>query len=122
MSEDRSDDELEAFDAASADALDTEVVKGAASDEDVAAGLARERLTRAQQENTHRSWFVRWVIGVVTGTLVAGIGIMVAYICSEWSETDPSVLIAWFSASVVQTIGLAYVIANYLFPKERTES
>lgn len=88
-----------------------------ASDNEFSKALDQARVTRATQDNTHRQWFVKWVIGIVTGSLLAGVGIMGCYVTSEWREVSPSVLVAWFSASVVQTIGLAYVIARYLFPE-----
>lgn len=109
-------DRAEDFDDASASELDSKEATGGASDTAVEEGLAKAHLKRAEQDNTHRGWFVKWVLWVVSGTLAAGVAVMVAYVCSEWHTIESAVLIAWFSASVVQTIGLAYVIANYLFP------
>lgn len=116
MSETPPEGAAQQFDMAQVDALDRSEAKLEASDQDIANGLQRAALTKANQDNVHRATFVTWVIRIVSGTLLSSVGIMALYVKSEWHEIEAEVLIAWFSATVVQTLGLAYVIAKYLFP------
>jgi len=37
------------------------------------------------------------------------------YVKSEWQEVEAAVIVAWFSSNVVQVLGLAYIVARYLF-------
>lgn len=104
------------YDQARVDALDERQAKLVATDEEITNGLRQAALDRANQNNDHRKRFVRWVIRIVTGTLLSSVVIMGLYVNSEWHEIHPPVMIAWFSATVVQTLGLAYVIAKHLFP------
>jgi hypothetical protein len=49
--------------------------------------------------------------------VLAATGFMVAYVCSQWHHIDASVMIAYFTSVVVESIGILYVIAKYLFPR-----
>lgn len=59
-----------------------------------------------------------WVIVIaVVGQVVLANLIVVLYLWFGFgSAGDPRVLVAWFSATVVEVIGLMAVITRYLFP------
>ncbi|MCL2464647.1 MAG: hypothetical protein FWF28_06235 [Micrococcales bacterium] len=107
---------------APAAALERAKVRRTADDADVEAArrLDIARAVQAEQDNAHRGIFVKWVIRTVSASIVVGAGIMAAYAFSQWHSFDSAVLISRFSASVVQTIGLAYVVAHYLFPSRNS--
>lgn len=106
---------MDEFADAPADALTTTKPE-LASDQEFDRRSKRAQAERAEQDNDHRKTFVKWVIRAVTGTLAVSVALMVLYVISEWGHIAPQVMVAWFSATVVQTLGLAYVIARYLFP------
>lgn len=72
---------------------------------------------KATQTHGFRDSFFRTVKWSLISTLAAAVVIMGLYIVSEWSELESAVLISFNAAVVVNTIGLAYIVANYLFPK-----
>ena len=47
----------------------------------------------------------------------AATAFMIAYVASQWHHIDASVMIAYFTSVVVQSIGILYVITKYLFPQ-----
>lgn len=107
-------EELADADAATVDDL-------AASPERVVSDQTANRILEAEakrqdQANELRPRFFWSVVAAMSFTLVASVGIMAAYLWSQWGEVEPGVMIAWMSAAVVETIGLAYIVANYLFP------
>ncbi|GMA33541.1 hypothetical protein [Litorihabitans aurantiacus] len=73
---------------------------------------------RQDQANKLRERFFWSVTGAMSFALVSSVLVMGAYIWSEFGDVQIQVMIAWLSATVVETIGLAYIIANYLFPKD----
>lgn len=74
---------------------------------------------RKKQDQTHkfRDSLFTTVQRALVGTLLVAVGIMAAYITSEWGHISPAVMISFHTAVVVNTIGLAYIVANYLFPR-----
>lgn len=84
--------------------------------------LSQAEADRLQQANTLRPIFFWSVVAAMSFTLVASVGIMGFYIWSQWDDLDSAVMIAWMSAAVVETIGLAYIVANYLFPSDPRQS
>lgn len=105
----------EELDRATVDQLDAQPPARDATDAHVDNTLAAENERRVQANQLRKRFF--WaVVCAMCFVLVASVGIMGFYIWSEWGEIDTAVMIAWLSATVVQTIGLAYIIANYLFP------
>lgn len=76
---------------------------------------------KADQTHKFREKFFGTVSWAVLGTLVASVVVMLLYLCSEWGQLDAAVLIAFNSAVVVQVIGLAYIVAKYLFPEGGAE-
>ena len=107
-------DRLNKYDEALPSALDKPAVEDA-SDKEVAHDLKNAEIDQAYQANTLRKSFFKFVVVAVAGVLIASAALMGMYVWSEWSELDPGVMIAWYSATVVQVIGLAYIVARYLF-------
>lgn len=86
-----------------------------ASDQDVERALRQTDVAAAKQAHKMRKRFFRFVVRSVVSTLVATGAIMGAYVVSQWGDLDAAVMVAFFSAVVVQVLGLAYIIARYLF-------
>ncbi|MGW0043492.1 hypothetical protein [Rhodococcus sp. NPDC003348] len=70
---------------------------------------------KADQENLHRERFFGWAIGAVTFTLLGNFGVIGFYFWSQWSDISEPVMLAWISATVVEVLGIAYIIATHLF-------
>lgn len=105
----------EDFDEAEVGALATpETTLPSDAEIDAKATAAREKA--AQTLKLRESFFktVRWAL---ISILVASAVTMVLYLISEWGNVSPTVMISFNVAIVVDTIGLAYIVANYLFPR-----
>ncbi len=90
--------------------------KAQASDKKVTRDLNGANVDAAYQANDMRKGFYKYVLFMVTVTLVAGDALMGLYVKAQWTRgIDSGVMIAWFSANVVQMVGLAYIVARYLF-------
>ncbi|WP_032395350.1 hypothetical protein [Rhodococcoides fascians] len=79
--------------------------------EEIAAAAA----VRAHQDNTHRSQLLTWTMWLVPWVLMINFGVFVLYMGSQWGNISASVMIAWISATVVEVLGIAYIIASDLF-------
>jgi len=108
--------ELARFDNAGVGSLEGEA-KGESSDQQIAdeRDLEHADIDQAYQANELRESFYKYVVRVVTGTLAVSIILVALYMWSEWSEIPGSVMIAWFGSTVVQVLGLGYIVARYLF-------
>ncbi|MGW6376208.1 hypothetical protein ACWFRB_09115 [Rhodococcus sp. NPDC055112] len=84
--------------------------------------LQAAELKKAKQQNKLRKRYFKWAGLTVIGSLVGNFGIFVTYIISQWGSVSDPVMIAWISATVVEVLGIAYIIANYLFPPENGKS
>lgn len=80
---------------------------------------AKSEAARKKADQTHRfrNRLFNTVSRSLVCTLAAAVLIMITYMISEWGELEPSVIISFNAAVVVNTVGLAYIVANYLFPK-----
>lgn len=84
----------------------------------IAERIDDERLEELKEARVYRRRIV-WFTLTVVGTLVAAATTFTSlYFWSEWGELDPAVMIAYFTSVVVESIGILYVIASYLFPKD----
>jgi hypothetical protein len=101
-------------DEASVATLDVEA-EDEASDKAIDSALRRSDVKAAQQAHRMRKRFYNFVVKAVFGTLAASALTMFLYVISQWGKIDAAVMVAFFSAVVVQVIGLAYIIARYLF-------
>ena len=79
---------------------------------DTAEALAAERL---KQDNGRRATLVTWTTWIVAATLLGNGGIFITYLVSQWGNVSDAVMIAWLSATVVEVLGLAYIITSDLF-------
>lgn len=79
----------------------------------------RTELARRKATQTHefRETLFRTVRRALVTILAMSSVVMVLYMISEWGDVSPAVMISYNVAVVVNTIGLAYIIANYLFPR-----
>ena len=76
-------------------------------------------LADRKQTATLRGSFAGVIKWAMVATLAATALLMAAYLVLTTfygAHLDTAVMVAWFSSTVVQVIGLAYVVANYLFP------
>ena len=75
------------------------------------------KLLKGQQSHELREQLFTTVRWALISTLGAAVIIMGLYLKSEWGHIDAAVMISFHTAVVVNTIGLAYIVANYLFPR-----
>lgn len=108
--------ELARFDEAGVGVLENSA-KHESSDQaiDAERDLEHADIDQAYQANALREKFYGYVVRIVTGTMVVSILLVGLYMWSEWSQIPGSVMIAWFGSSVVQVLGLGYIVARYLF-------
>lgn len=78
--------------------------------------LAEAARKKATQTHGFRESLFKTVRRALVATLGSSVIIMALYMVSEWGSVSPAVMISFNAAVVVNTIGLAYIIANYLFP------
>lgn len=110
---------LERLARATTDDLEAKAPAGDIPDE-VADETLEPEEARLKQALDLRKRFFRIVIWALWFVLGSSVAVMTAYIVSQWGRLDSRVMIAWMAAAVVQTIGLAYIVANYLFPGAKT--
>lgn len=80
--------------------------------------LRQQHILELQDKSKKRSDMMKWTLKLATAVVIVSFVVMGSYMWSEWGELDPVVLTGWFAAVVAQTVGLIYVLANYLFPKD----
>lgn len=107
-------EELSRFDNAGVDKLEKSA-KHESSDQAIDRDLEHADIDQAYQANDLRAKFYKYVVRVVTGTLAVSIVLLALYMVSEWGEIPGPVMIAWFSSTVVQVLGLGFIVARYLF-------
>lgn len=78
--------------------------------------ISAENLRELANKNTHRERLVKWSLRTVGGLTVSATVLMGAYVWAQWGHVEASVMIAYFTSVVTETIGILYVIARYLFP------
>lgn len=78
--------------------------------------LAETARKKAAQTHDFRESLFKTVRRALVATLLSSVIIMGLYLASEWGSVSAAVMISFNAAVVVNTIGLAYIIANYLFP------
>ncbi|WP_152649733.1 hypothetical protein [Demequina oxidasica] len=79
---------------------------------------------RAKQEKQNTLWrrIVFWsTIPVVVATIVASFIVLSNYLGTMGANASPTVISAWFAASVVQVIGILVIITRHLFPDTRDD-
>lgn len=87
-------------------------------DNSISQRIDEAHLTELQNKNKHRGEMVKWSLQTVGVLTTAATLLMVAYVVAEWGHIEASVMIAYFTSVVAESIGILYVIARYLFPSE----
>lgn len=77
--------------------------------------LKHAEATKAEQSNTLREKFFFAATGGTGALLTVNIVIFAAYMKSEWGHISEAVMLAWISSTVVEVLGIVYIIARYLF-------
>lgn len=81
----------------------------------------QSKIDSDRQDTDLRKLLAVWSIRAASVMLLLGTGIFVTYMVSEWGEVPVQAIIAWLSASVLEVLGIVYVVANYLFPRDKGE-
>jgi hypothetical protein len=77
--------------------------------------MQRAQAHKAHQQNQLREKFFAWARWIVSGTLISNFAIFGVYMGSQWHHISDTVMTGWISATVIEVLGLAYIIARYLF-------
>lgn len=76
---------------------------------------AKADLTETHDKNGLRKEFFNWAKGAMTASIVInGLG-MAAYVVSQWGDLSDGVMVGWFATTIVEVLGIGYIIGNYLF-------
>lgn len=78
--------------------------------------LNHERLKQAHKLRTPFFWLAS---GLAGASVVAGIVVVIWYLVVAGAEVSPVVLVSFFTSVVVETLGILYIIARYLYPPKR---
>lgn len=80
--------------------------------------LENEQFEANKEERQKMSLWVKWAVSLVLFFSVGGIFtyLLLSFLKKE-QMPDSAVLITWLSSTVVEVIGIMYVIARYLFPQ-----
>lgn len=79
--------------------------------------LQKAQVRQLEQEHTQRASFFRFAVVVVTLTLAGNFAVFAFYIRSEWTHISDTVMVTWIGATVVEVLGIAFIIATHLFPR-----
>lgn len=79
------------------------------------AKMNRAEQKKARQQNRLRKRFFKWAGLTVVGSLFGNFVLFTIFMVWNKGDIADSVMIAWISATVVEVLGIAYIIANYLF-------
>ncbi|WP_309080319.1 hypothetical protein [Zhihengliuella sp.] len=91
----------------------------ASSSSDVDKELKAAKANEAHDKNDLRQKFFRWTMWLITGALTVNAVGMFLYLISQWGRLSDTVMVGWFATTLVEVLGLGYVIANYLFDGRR---
>lgn len=81
-----------------------------------ARAMETEELARLKQQNDLRLAFFRFASWLTVAVLAFGCLLVGYYAWAVRGEMEPSVLQFWISATIVEVLGIIYIIARYLFP------
>jgi hypothetical protein len=80
--------------------------------------LANAEKERIDQQKRHRSWFFYWALAVITLALSGNFALYLWHMHATQGEPEPAIVIAWLSTTLVEVLGLGYIIAHSLFNSE----
>jgi hypothetical protein len=75
------------------------------------------RIKSDDQDIKLRKRLARWTVRAASVMLGASTAVFILYMISEWGEVPAEAIIAWLTSTVLQVLGIVYVIASYLFPR-----
>lgn len=80
--------------------------------------LEETRAKAARTEVDLMEKYGRWLLNILVGQLfVADLGFFLyAWLGKHW-RVEASIMQVWLSATVVEVIGMVYVVTKYLFPE-----
>jgi hypothetical protein len=78
--------------------------------------MESQEIARLQQQNALRLRFFTFASALAVGVLVFGCALIGYYAWSVDGKVDPGVLKFWISSTIVEVLGIIYIIARYLFP------
>lgn len=84
-------------------------------EEDLENALQVEDLRKSRQANEQRESFFKWAKRLIVAVLLVGAMSMAFYIGSQWGKLEAGVFVAWFASVIVETLGLGFIIGEYLF-------
>jgi len=70
---------------------------------------------RVRQQKGHRTAFFFWAVIAISIILIFNSIIFVVHMVATGGEPNDAVIISWMSTSIVEVIGLGYIIARSLF-------
>lgn len=76
----------------------------------------RLKLKQRRQDMKQRRWLAKWALRIVVCQLAIADIFFGIYLIANLTTMDGSVMIAWLSATVVEVVGILWVIARNLFP------
>jgi len=75
-----------------------------------------QEISRLRQQNDLRLRFFTFASRLAVSVLVFGCALVGYYAWSVKGHVEPSVLQFWISSTIVEVLGIIYIIARYLFP------
>ena len=81
----------------------------------LALDVQQQEVNRLEQEYDHRRAFFRWALWAIS--IVLGLSAIMFgwYMIVKGPAIDSAVMVAWLSTTLVETLGLGYIIAHSLF-------
>lgn len=74
-------------------------------------------VNRLHQQNDMRPRFFRLAAWLAWVVVLGNFAVVGSYAWHARENIEPSVLMFWISSTVVEVLGIVYIIAQYLFPK-----
>jgi len=75
-----------------------------------------QEIARLQQQNELRLRFFRFASWLAVGVLLFGCALVGYYAWSVHGKINTRVLQFWISSTIVEVLGIIFIIARYLFP------
>lgn len=85
--------------------------------DDLVESKTEAALRKANQTHDFRDRFFTTISGSLIGILLSSVLVMLLYVISQWGEVSGAAVVSFNAAVVVNVLGLALILANYLFPK-----
>lgn len=78
-------------------------------------------INRLHQQNEMRPQFFRLAASLSWVVVVGNFALVGWYAWHAKGDINPQVMMFWISSTVVEVLGIVYIIAQYLFPKTRVK-